>query len=237
MITPYLIGLLEGDGSIQVNQWKQRTLQYRIIIKLKETPDNYKLCQTIQHHTQLFNLHVRYGYVLLVQDHQTKLKQLMKVLDQYFFLSEKMQRDYAFFKYCLLSRPTLSEYKYLKQNKHLVPGFQPLQRSVHTLTQLSWIHWWIVGFIEAEGCFCVRTNGRISFSVGQKDEKILIELIQEFFQMSNKIQCKANTMFVIEGSQRSMLGRVIQFFDTYEFLGEKKVSFERFKSVFLSPKV
>ena len=237
MITPYFIGLLEGDGSIQVNQWKQRTLQYRIIIKLKETPHNYKLCQLIQQHTQLFNLHVRYGYVLLVQDHQSKLKQLIKVLDQYPFLSQKMQTDYAFFKYCLTSQPTLSEYKYLKQNKHLVPGFEPIQRSVQSFTQLSWIHWWLVGFIEAEGCFCVRTNGRISFSVGQKNEKILIEFIQEFFQMSNKIQFKANNMFVIEGSQRSMLGRVIQFFDTYEFLGEKKVAFERLKSVFLSPKL
>jgi len=236
MITPYFIGLLEGDGSIQVNQWKQRTLQYRVVIKLKATPHNYKLCQHIQHHTQLFNLHVRHGYVVLVQDHQSKLKQLMKILDKYAFLSQKMQTDYAFFKYCLNTQPTMSEYKYLKENKHLVPGFHPIQRSVQTLTQLSWIQWWIVGFIEAEGCFCVRTNGRISFSVGQKDEKILIELIQKFFEMSNKIQLKANNMFVIEGSRRSMLDRVIQFFDTYEFLGEKKVSFERFKSVFLSPK-
>ena len=235
MIIPYFIGLLEGDGSIQVNQWKQRILQYRIIIKLKQTPHNYKLCQLIAHHTQLFNLHVRYGYVLLVQDHQAKLHKLIKVLDQYGFLSQKMQTDYAFFKYCLTHQPTMSEYKYLKQNKHLLG--EPIQRSVQTLTQLSWIHWWIVGFIEAEGCFCVRTNGRISFSVGQKNEKILIELIQEFFQMPNQIQHKANNMYVIEGSQRSLLGRVIQFFDTYEFLGEKKVSFERLKSVFLSPKL
>ena len=29
----FFLGLLEGDGSIQVNHWKKRSLQFRIIIK------------------------------------------------------------------------------------------------------------------------------------------------------------------------------------------------------------
>ena len=80
MIEPYFIGLLEGDGSIQVNQWKKRTLQFRVVIKLKNTPANYHLCATIKEQTNLFNLHIRHGYVLLVQDHQQKLKQLLPIL-------------------------------------------------------------------------------------------------------------------------------------------------------------
>ena len=236
MIEPYFIGLLEGDGSIQVNQWKQRILQFRIVIKLKYTPLNYTLCQRIQAHTQLFNLHVRHNYVILVQDDQQKLKKLCQLLDKYPFLSQKMQADYAFFKYCLQTKPTFSEYKFLKANKQLVPNFHPRKVPAQTLLKCAWIHWWIVGFVEAEGCFCVRTNGRISFGIGVKDESILMELIKQFFEMPNKIQHKANKMLVVEGSQRSMLQRVVTFFQTHQLVGEKKSSFEKFKFVFETPK-
>lgn len=236
MIEPYFIGLLEGDGSIQVNQWKKRTLQFRVVIKLKNTPANYHLCATIKEQTNLFNLHIRHGYVLLVQDHQQKLKQLLPILENYTFLSQKMQKDYAFFKYCLLSKPTISEYTFLKTNKHQVPGFHLEKRNAKDFLKYSWFPWWVVGFVEAEGCFCVRTNGKLSFSIGQKNDKELIEGIRLFFQMPNKIQSKANNMFVVEGAQRFMLANLIEFFENHQFLGQKKESFEKFKSVFFTPK-
>ena len=40
---------MDGDGSIQVNHWKMRSLQYRLIIKLKHDLDgaNHKMLQLI----------------------------------------------------------------------------------------------------------------------------------------------------------------------------------------------
>ena len=93
----FLHGLLEGDGSIQVNQWKQRNLQFRIIIKLKMTPMNYHMCVSLNTSLeklfgiQYFNIHIRQGNVLLIQDDQTKLKKIVSCLDTFPFLTFKMQ--------------------------------------------------------------------------------------------------------------------------------------------------
>lgn len=38
----------ERDGSIQVNHWKGISLQYRIIIKLKDAPGNKKMLEFIR---------------------------------------------------------------------------------------------------------------------------------------------------------------------------------------------
>ena len=237
MFLPYFIGLLEGDGSIQVNQWKQRILQFRIVIKLKQTPLNYALCATLKQQIGFLNLHVRHGYVLLIQDDQKKLHKLIKLLDTYPFLTQKMHLDYTFFKYCLFTKPSLSEFSFLKENKQLVPGYTPQQWNPQTMQTNKWIDWWMVGFIEAEGCFCVRSNNTLSFSVGQKNDSHLIEFVKHFFKMPNKIQHRQTTnMYVIEGSKRSMLKTVICFFQTHPFLGEKKHSFEKFTHVFFTPK-
>ena len=235
----FLHGLLEGDGSIQVNQWKQRILQFRIVIKLKMTPMNYHMCATLNTSLEklfnipYFNIRIRQGNVLLIQDDQTKLKKIVSCLDTFPFLTLKMQQKYHFFKYCLFHTITMSEYKYLKKHTHMVPGFK---KTPMPSLQASWLQWWIVGFVEAEGCFCIRKNKKLSFSIGQKNEYEVIKMIATFFHMPNTIQHKQLGMYVVEGSQRAMLRNMICFFENIPFLGEKKVSFDSFVQVFHTPK-
>lgn len=235
----FLHGLLEGDGSIQVNQWKQRILQFRIVIKLKMTPMNYHMCVLLNTSLEklfgipYFNIHIRKGNILLIQDDQTKLKRIVSYLDTFPFLTLKMQQRYHLFKYCLFHTITMSEYKYLKKHMDMVPGFK--KKPMPSL-QASWLQWWIVGFVEAEGCFCIRKNKRLSFSIGQKDEYEVIKMIAAFFHMPNKIQQKPLGMYVVEGSQRAMLRNMIRFFEKFPLLGEKKVHFDSFVQVFHTPK-
>ena len=235
----FLHGLLEGDGSIQVNQWKQRILQFRIVIKLKMTPMNYHMCVLLNTSLEklfgipYFNIHIRKGNILLIQDDQTKLKRIVSYLDTFPFLTLKMQQRYHLFKYCLFHTITMSEYKYLKKHMDMVPGFK---KNPMPSLQASWLQWWIVGFVEAEGCFCIRKNKRLSFSIGQKDEYEVIKMIAAFFHMPNKIQQKPLGMYVVEGSQRSMLRNMIRFFEKFPLLGEKKVRFDSFVQVFHTPK-
>ena len=46
-IEQFWVGLMEGDGSIQVNHWRNKLLQYRLIIKLKNTLANEKMLKVI----------------------------------------------------------------------------------------------------------------------------------------------------------------------------------------------
>jgi hypothetical protein len=36
----FWVGLMDGDGSIQVNHWRNKVLQFRFVIKLKNTQAN-----------------------------------------------------------------------------------------------------------------------------------------------------------------------------------------------------
>ncbi len=46
-IKAFWVGLMDGDGSIQVNHWRQKCLQFRLVIKLKFTPANQQMLQLI----------------------------------------------------------------------------------------------------------------------------------------------------------------------------------------------
>lgn len=42
-IKKFWVGLMDGDGSIQVNHWRFKNLQYRLIIKLTNNSNNYNM--------------------------------------------------------------------------------------------------------------------------------------------------------------------------------------------------
>ena len=60
----FFIGLLEGDGSIQVNHWREKYLQFRVVIKLKYTEKNHEMLSEIRNQLDMFNIHVRNNCVL-----------------------------------------------------------------------------------------------------------------------------------------------------------------------------
>lgn len=235
--THFFLGLLEGDGSIQVNHWKKRILQFRIIIKLKETPQNYRMLVRLRDRLGCMKVHCRHGSVLLIENQQSRLKVLMKLIESHGLLCKKSREDYNFFYYCFHAKPTYSEFKYLKENRELCPPSSILRNL--TCKQIS--NWrffpgWLTGFIEAEGCFCNRADGGQSFSIGQKNDPVILEAIKEFFQLPNKIQSKKNKMYVLESGHRSSLKRLIEFFEEFPLMGEKKNSYERFTQVFHKPR-
>lgn len=113
----FFIGLLEGDGSIQVNHWRKSSLQFRIVIKLKFTQDNYRMLTEIRDDLNIFNVRVRNNYVLLVEDHRDKLERLIRLIDlSGGFLLTKVRLRYCFFKYALKHKITYSEYEATKSN-------------------------------------------------------------------------------------------------------------------------
>jgi cytochrome c oxidase subunit 1 len=49
-IKMFWVGLMDGDGSIQVNQWRMKYLQYRLVIKLKYNIYNENMLIKIAKH-------------------------------------------------------------------------------------------------------------------------------------------------------------------------------------------
>lgn len=62
----FFLGLLEGDGSIQVNTWRKRCIQFRVVIKLAYHPANYDMCVGLRDALGFMNVHVRNKFIVMV---------------------------------------------------------------------------------------------------------------------------------------------------------------------------
>ena len=89
------------------------------------------------------------------------------------------------------------------------------------------------GFIEAEGCFSIRKNNYHSFSIAQKDEKELINSIKIYFGIQSKVRNSKGNMWSIETYKKSTLFNIINHCNEFPLLGEKLLSFDKFKKKIL----
>jgi hypothetical protein len=60
----FLYGLLVGDGSFQINHYKKKYIQYRIIIKLKHHHRNISMLQEARDTFRVGTIIVRPKYVI-----------------------------------------------------------------------------------------------------------------------------------------------------------------------------
>jgi hypothetical protein len=60
----FTLGLLMGDGSFQINHYKKKYLQYRIIIKLKNSKKNIIMLQDIRSYFNIGTININHKYVL-----------------------------------------------------------------------------------------------------------------------------------------------------------------------------
>lgn len=67
----FFVGLIDGDGSIQVNHWRETILQFRIIIKLKYTEGNHLMLKQLSKVLNIGQIYIQKKYVFLQIDHST----------------------------------------------------------------------------------------------------------------------------------------------------------------------
>jgi hypothetical protein len=128
-------------------------------------------------------------------------------------LTSKKICQLAFLKSCLADN-SVKKYLYDRNNKYekqlsvvqsnfiVPPYFKP----------------WLSGFIEAEGCFSLRKKGNHSFSIGQNDDKYLIETIKAYFNVSNIVRCLHSTFYSIEIYRKKSLLNIINHCNRYSLM-------------------
>ena len=222
-LAPFFVGLMDGDGSIQVNHWRKKILQFRMVIKLKENPHNCAMLTLIALHLG-GTLRENNGFILWSENHQRRLVTFLCLLKQYPPLTTRIRCQVAFFKDNLVRKDTNW---YLTHRVDKYKAFKtPLDYSKVVCTN----HFgaWCSGFIEAEGCFVKRKNGWPSFSIAQKDEKLLLELLCDYFGGTNQVRLCKNKVYLWQVYKQSVLQNIVTHCQKNPLLGQKKESLKLF---------
>ncbi len=257
-IKMFWVGLMDGDGSIQVNHWRKKNLQYRLIIKLSNLESNYNMLILI---AKVIGGTVRISKkkdnVIWVVDSKESIKDIIKIFDKYPLLTSRKICQINFMKKCMKLNYMPAEggypreagldwyllnrnYKYNDQlniintfnlklkNKSFINALPEGHGIHHIVKHSEYFKCWLSGFIEAEGCFSIRLNKSNSFSIGQNDDFYLIEEIKQFFNATNSVRNSYKNFYCLEIYKKIILNNIITHCSNYPLLGEKKESLIKF---------
>lgn len=223
-LSQYWVGLMDGDGSIQVNHWRKRRLQYRLVIRLRNDPEksNLSLLEKIQKNVGGGVRVEKHGlWVLWVENHRKKISQIVSIFDKYPPLTKRVLSQWDFFKRCM-KKQCVNWYLINRDQKYN----QSLSRAPFDINKRKG---WLSGFIEAEGCFALRKSSSKNkrFSIAQKDEKELLESINQYFGGKTGVRVVTskrdnNRFYILEIYTLDLLKNIVSHCTLFPLYGEKK---------------
>ena len=230
LITSFL-GLLEGDGSIQVNRCGPY-VAYRIVIRLAYTPANHAMLSYLQQRLGVMRVHVSGSCVLLVEDHRQRLPRVMALIPRYGSRTTHRRRQYALFRHCFRAQLSLPQVRRLKARGLAWRGFATIvPYGVDLYLNSPVTPNWLCGFTEALGCFSFRACGNASFSISQKDGFELMRAVRSYFGATNTVRTTP-IVVSIEIYRNDVLRRIVSYFDASHvvgLLGQKRVQLASFR--------
>jgi hypothetical protein len=234
-IKMFWVGLMDGEGSIQVNHWNKKSLQYRLIIKLSNIKSNYNMLIKIE---KIMGGNVRITgkgkEVIWVVNKKDIIQEIIKIYAIYPPLTSKKICQLEFLKQCLLKNSVdwyLKNRNFKYFNQITIINSNPLNLFAFSRSSSDYLFYfsnWISGFIEAEGCFSIRLKGNHSFSIGQNDDIYLINEIKQFFGASNKVRNPYANFYSLEIYKKEILNKIINHCNNFPLLGQKAESLNDF---------
>jgi hypothetical protein len=228
-IHKFWVGLMDGDGSIQVNHWRFKSLQYRLVIKLKYCSENLTMLNLIAKHiggSVRIIENKNNQYVIWVVNNRKHILKIIQLFNSYPPVTTRLRAQLAFMLECFL-RNDVEWYLNARDKKYINYNIE-----VDNI-DYTYFNAWLSGFIEAEGCFSIRgVSKNHSFSIGQNNDKHLLEMIKTHFDIKNEVRKVGNRFWCIEVYRKSTLIKIINHCTEYPLLGENLLSFTKFRDLF-----
>ena len=224
----YIVGLFEGDGYFSITK-KGIYLLYEVGIELskKDVQLIYKIKSILGVGEVSFRTRGEVEMVLFRIRNKNHLKEfIFPIFNKYPMFSNK-QYDYLRFRDCLTSN--INKYADLPPYTR---GTEPLN-DIQSILNASYFSSWLIGFIEAEGCFSVYRLKKdedylvASFDVSQKDAEILLSSIAKFLFFTTSIYCDKFNCYKLKVTGVRSIENVIKFIQSapVKLLGNKKLQY------------
>lgn len=192
----YLVGLFEGNGFFSITKiGKYITYELGIELSIKDVQLIYKIKALLGIGVVSFRKWNEVEMVTLRIKDKNHLKNfILPIFDKYPMFSNK-QYDYLRFRGALLSGII-----YSKDLPEYTRNSEPLN-SIESILNKSYFPAWLVGFIEAEGCFSVYKLKKdddyliASFDIAQKDGDILIKAIGKYLSFTTAVYLDKSNCF------------------------------------------
>ena len=242
----YLVGLIEGDGWFSISK-KGKYLMYelglemnirdiQLLYKIKKFLGVGKIKIRVRKNIKNNDINlVRYN----IRDKNHLKEIIIPIFDKYPMLTNK-QYDYLRFKEALVNDIKLYE----NLPKYIRPK-EPIN-SVENILNTSYFSSWLVGFIEAEGCFSIylskilNINSYVaSFDISQTNSFEIIKAIKDFLNISVNIYEDKNNCFKLKTTSIRNIENIIKFLknNPVRLLGNKKLQYILFlKKIKILPK-
>ena len=229
----YLVGLIEGNGFFSISK-KGKYLSYELGIELsiKDVQLIYKIKGLLGVGVVSFRKRNQIEMVSLrVKDKNHIKKFVIPIFDKYPMFSDK-QYDYLRFKNALFSDivfaldlPCRRGMEYTKSRDCL--------NSIESILVKPYFSAWLVGFIEAEGCFSIyglkeKCNYLVaSFDIAQTDGHILISAICKYLSFTTAVHLDKTNCSKLKVSGVRSVKNLINFLDSapVKLMGNKKLQY------------
>ena len=227
LVFAYLVGLIEGDGWFSVTKnGKYIKYEFGIEMNIRDIQLLYKIKEILGVGTIDIRERNQRKTCLYRIRNKSHLKSIvLPIFDKYPMFSNK-QYDYLMFKDLLLN-----DVHFSKDLSYYVRPIDPLN-SIDSILDKSYFKPWLIGFIEAEGCFSIYKPAKdeskvASFDVSQTNGSILIEAIRKEFNLSpNVFQDKTNG-FKLKVSSVRAVENVVRYIQQapLKLMGYKKLQY------------
>jgi len=223
----YLVGLFEGDGYFSITK-KGKYLTYEVGIELsiRDVQLIYKIKDLLGVGIVSFRKRNNIEMVALRIRNKDHLKDfIIPIFDKYPMFSNK-QYDYLRFRDALLS--DIIKYEDLPKYR----GTESLN-TVESIISSYYFPAWLVGFIEAEGCFSVYKLNKddnylvASFDISQTDGDILISAIRKYLSFTTTIYLDKTNCSKLKVTGVRSIENIIKFLQgaPVKLLGNKKLQY------------
>lgn len=225
----YLVGLFEGDGYFSISK-KDKYLAYELGIELsnKDAQLIYKIKSILGVGVVSFRNREGIDMIALTIRNKSHLMDfILPIFDKYPMFSSK-QYDYLRFRNSLVSN--VIYWKDLPGNfRH---NNRPIN-SVESIISAYYFSAWLVGFMEAEGCFSVyrleknRDYLVASFDIAQKNGEVLIVAIHRYLSFTTKVFKDKTNCFRLKVSGVRSIENVVKFLNKapVKLLGNKRLQY------------